>query len=87
MAKNQKYLQVKDWTMIQFFYLLVIWPYVNREKEEFIIQSHNDKRVKKPFAVSPQQLVFPERKGYVVIEWVAPKLSDIKFPKLAKVYG
>ncbi len=73
MAKNQKYLQIKDWTMFQFFYLLVIWPYVNREKEKFII--------------SPQQLVFPERKGYVVIEWVAPKLSDIKFPKLAKVYG
>lgn len=45
------------------------------------------KGVKKPFAVSPQQLVFLERKGYVVTEWVAPKLSDIKFPKLAKVYG
>ena len=27
------------------------------------------KGVKKPFAVSPQQLVSPERKGYVVIEW------------------
>ncbi len=73
MAKNQKYLQIKDWIMFQFFYLLVIWPYVNREKEKFII--------------SPQQLVFLERKGYVVIEWVAPKLSNIKFPKLAKVYG
>lgn len=34
MAKNQKYLQVKDWTMIQFFYLIVIWLYVNREKKE-----------------------------------------------------
>lgn len=73
MAKNQKYLQIKDWIIFQFFYLLVIWPYVNREKEKFII--------------SPQQLVFPERKGYVVIELVSPKLSNIKFPKLAKVYG